>query len=1114
MGTTLTVHCDQFTDYKCLLEDVQLIENITDIAINAIHLIIDSAHYGDDSVVNFVVKNSMIHSIPMVIFTKFENLMIFSLRHVNLKRLETFSNCKQLEEIDLAYNDLETIPSVFDSCEKLISIFLESNSITTVDSGAFSKLKNLQELYLQINNIVDLPATLLQSSARIKTVSLRDNEIRELPQGFLTNLTSLRFLFLSRNPFKSPHDISNTFKGLKNLITLWLSATNIRVISQDSFKGLTSLNVLELDNNQIEFLPTNVFYELKQLEELGLSGNQIFSIDSSCFAELPKLLKLELHNNSITQFDFGTFAGLNLLTSLTINDNQVRFLRSNAFGALEKLKMLDIRNMSLAAISPKIFNQTQNSNLRVVKAEGNICVDENFENFDKSVLNNCFSKVLTCSFTENDHGFGCEISSVNITMGSIFMSEFDAPERSVENVYFTDSRLDFVPDEIFTEFPSITRLDLSSVGLRELHQIFMNCTSLTHLILNQNELKDLPGKVFSNCLNLEHVEIFDNAVGAIDKNAFQGLTSLKTLSIQNSEAKTISKETVELDSELFQQAPQLESLLISLRQPININKPLQSLKELKILRVEDNLIPHLGGDFLTNSLLIEQLSLSRNQISSIDERFFGPIMLTSQIDLSHNNLSSFPPTLFNGRLYCTHLNLSNNVFSSLPTSLNNLEGLKQLSMENNLLTELGTELNLASLKNLTLNGNKIKAIRPGFFEFLPNLTSLRMKGSDCVETDADGLVNLTDPQALSTCYQNYIDEAFCVFQVNKFHGYSCQVADTVTGDSARMHLVGRTDDDVEYLYLKKQILTTSLNVILQKFKSLKNIDFWKTGISSLEPLTNCSKIESIDLRFNNITELQTNVFKMCANMETLILVKNEIQAVDIGAFKGLRELKHLDLSYNEIRCLDNEAFKELENLKRLNLEGNSILGTETVFMVPLRAIEVLNLSYNQMTVFSMQALQFNSNLREIYLNGNQMKKLYGSWYGSDYPALPRLQYLSVEDNSLSVFNLESVSLSSLQYLDISGNNISYIKMNTTNLCRLTDFYASDNNCVKKMESDEGFRSEYIETCLECKEESLQQDLSPEMQAMLVAVESLAKSLYFSSAAAAAVTVTGMTPLQC
>ncbi|XP_055533794.1 peroxidasin isoform X2 [Wyeomyia smithii] len=128
----------------------------------------------------------------------------------------------------------------------------------------------------------------------------------------------------------------------------------------------------------------------------------------------------------------------------------------------------------------------------------------------------------------------------------------------------------------------------------------------------------------------------------------------------------------------------------------------------------------------------------------------------------------------------------------------------------------------------------------------------------------------------------------------------------------------------------------------------------------------------VDLRFNHIREVPTDVFNGLTHLHTIFLNENQISRLQPGAFRSLPSLKYLYLNKNKIAFVASNAFESLNRLQSLYLHSNNI------------------------TTFERQTFSNMPALERLFLFGNHIRHIpEGS-----FEALPALKRLRLDDNPL------------------------------------------------------------------------------------------------------------------
>ena len=188
---------------------------------------------------------------------------------------------------------------------------LSSKEITSLNSGDFDGLSNLQKLYLNKNKLSSLPEDVFDGLSKLRNLRLDNNDLSSLPEDVFDGLAKLKSLNLNKNDLSSlPEDI---FAGLSKLQNLRLHSNDLSSLPEDVFAGLSKLQNLRLHNNDLSSLPEDVFAGLSDLETLNLNDNGLICLPRSLQlsvtvdAELPRCGNfLTLTPSSLTVAEAGS----------------------------------------------------------------------------------------------------------------------------------------------------------------------------------------------------------------------------------------------------------------------------------------------------------------------------------------------------------------------------------------------------------------------------------------------------------------------------------------------------------------------------------------------------------------------------------------------------------------------------------------------------------------------------------------------------------------------------------------------------------------------------------------------------------------------------------------
>ncbi|KAK6110178.1 Leucine rich repeat family protein [Brugia pahangi] len=254
--------------------------------------------------------------------------------------------------------------------------------------------------------------------------------------------------------------------------------------------------------------------------------------------------------------------------------------------------------------------------------------------------------------------------------------------------------------------------------------------------------------------------------------------------------------------------------------------------------------------------------------------------------------------------------------------------------------------------------------------------------------------------------------------------------------------------------------------------NLEHLTITKNMLTTATMLSSLPKLISLNLNYNQLTDLPDNVFKGTENLRHLLLkgnkicslssnslfdIKNILELLDLSdnclsdiPAQNLRNcirLMYLDLSHNAIKKIANFELMNLPLLKELRINNNQInyiapmafmnvpllehlylrnnlissIQTERLFQV-FKNLEVLDMSENMLT--KVPSLKELSNLRQIHLRHNKISRIETLAFSSNR----KLQFISLQNNKITTMSRNSFdSLDELVVLNLANNDIKKIE---------------------------------------------------------------------------------------
>ncbi|KAI8795672.1 leucine-rich repeat and fibronectin type-III domain-containing protein 5 [Biomphalaria glabrata] len=180
-----------------------------------------------------------------------------------------------------------------------------------------------------------------------------------------------------------------------------------------------------------------------------------------------------------------------------------------------------------------------------------------------------------------------------------------------------------------------------------------------------------------------------------------------------------------------------------------------------------------------------------------------------------------------------------------------------------------------------------------------------------------------------------------------------------------------------HVKLKLQGNFSQLNVKFSCMSIIHTLDLSHTFlIPRPEMFASMNSLSVLNLSFNTIQNLPSNLFSSLASLSSVDLSHNAIQELDENIFNDTHLLTALDLSYNNLKAISYLTLSSLKHLQEINLQNNSIQEFSSVHISSCRNLKKLNLHGNQ--------------LRAFHVLGNE----------SEISATENLEFLDISSNPL------------------------------------------------------------------------------------------------------------------
>jgi Leucine-rich repeat (LRR) protein len=996
-----------------------------------------SEKLNETTVIKFVWSPN-VDFVPPAVVDKFSNLTeleIFDSNVPIIKNNLLDSKFDKIKRLFIGLTQTEFIEEkAFQHLKNLEILSLQQNNIKSLNSTLFSNNPRLKHINLWRNKITAIHPKFFKNLNQLSFVKLHENEC--IGEGFgcedctidheelNRELSACYFNCFVDNECGNDLNASVEFKceysdGLfeimreLNLKTQQCKITEIKFPAKSSASILSGSknkkqNVTMLDFNRkisIDKIPREIFQEFPSLSLLKISHMWIRVLKDNWFStDFMKIEHLDLSNNRIGEIEENALDNLANLKWLNLESNFLRVLNSFEFRNNKKLEYINLKKNKIQKIHRNAFKNLKN--LKYVRFINNECIKKSIgcsnctisEGKFKKMLAGCHRKYYQIGLQKLGHLDQGIITHVALSESSKRDKfTFNGTEEEKQNVtgieFYKNPKIDYIPVEIFTEFPNleIIRITYSKLPILKENLFGVECEKITYLFLLDIEIKNIEKRAFFHLKNLVFINLSHNKIERIEENIFETNLKLEHVVLGWNQIKS-------LNPVIFKHLNHLRRVDFSLNRCISqefgfgCENCTFSYEELKnkltpcyVNCIEDQectaksktWIKELSCKFYKSDRRVVLPKLKICQVSEIDFSFdsfdnnftftgtgsenqlkettaveirqspkldFVPVEIIQkfpslqELKITLSKLETLRENLFTREFEnITYLDLSSNGIRQVFGAFKNLSKLRWIILANNSIETLIHRVfkNNKKLEVIGLQENKIKMINIKLFLNLAGLQIVDFRENEC----ADNLLICENcyeksRQKLSKCLKNCQEDRKCFLQSN--------------------------DDEVR---IEKRTISCNYNGVKWDQKT--------TCFVTQESLMTIND-SIISYRFSD-TEGQEE-------KATAVYFEgsSSVDFVPFEMFENFPKLDSIGFTKSEIQMIRNKLFggQDFEQIKELRLNEDKIRFIETRAFVDLKKLEKIDLTNNKIRSINKETFAHNEKLREAILTGNKIKLIH------------------------------------------------------------------------------------------------------------------------------------------
>ena len=527
-----------------------------------------------------------------------------------------------------------------------------------------------------------------RSLKHLKKLTLDGCHLRSLPGRAFRGLEQLRSLTVKTRNAGILSVERDAFVGLEGLEQLDLSGNYIRYLAPEALCPLSNLRTLNLSHNEIGSLADlgSSLECLNSVKSLDLSFNEIAAISASSeLQSLRSVEELRLANNYIKSIKGNVLKSSNSLRFVDLSNNRLSNLPEDLFSTAKELKRINLSNNTISRLPRNLF-KSQSKSLEVLELSGNQLIT-----LSAPLLSNLQS-LTSLDLSHN------ELTSIDSSSALRGLS-------SLQSLKLGHNQLTRLPT---LNLPSLRSLVLSHNNFRgrlSPSRIFSKLPVLSHLLLDNNAIEDLPKQLFMNSTKVTVLDLSHNKLKGDIPSCVSDLTSLQSFDI--------SENFLNLWTPLS--LPALWRLQASGNRLKNVTRAqLQGLSALQVLDLSKNEIDTIEKGAFDLNQPLQAIRLDENRLRRM-EGLFQNLRDLSWLNVSANEIEVFdyamvPKTLHWLDVHQNHIKVLDNYFGIEADSK-----IVHLDAGFNQLSEIGPQSIPNGIETFLVNDNQIASIVPYTF---------------------------------------------------------------------------------------------------------------------------------------------------------------------------------------------------------------------------------------------------------------------------------------------------------------------------------------------------------------------------------------------------------------